>query len=300
MSVLIVGSMALDTVETATGRVENALGGAATFAGMAAALFTRVRLCGVVGEDFPPHELEALSNRGIDLAGVERAAGKTFHWSGVYSHDFTHRETLDTQLNVFEHFHPKLPDDWRDSEYVFLANIHPALQLAVLEQTKRPRLVFCDTMNLWIDSQPEQVLEVLRNVDVAFMNDEEARAICNTHHLVLAGRKLLTMGPKIVVIKKGEHGAMLFSQDDYFVAPSYPVEMLVDPTGAGDTFAGGFIGYLDQTGNHSPQNLRRALVYGSIVASFAVESFSVERLRSVTPGDIAERYDRFRRIIEYH
>lgn len=300
MSVLIVGSMALDTIETASGRAEDVVGGAATYAAIAASLFAKVRLCAIVGHDFPARELEAMEARGIDLSGVERAAGKTFRWSGVYTQDFLSRQTLDTQLNVFESFTPRLPEEYRQNEFVFLANIHPELQLTVLQQTRNPRLVLCDTMNLWIDTSRDRVLEVLKQVDVCFMNDEEARQICNTHHLVIAGKKLLTMGPKIVIIKKGEHGALLFSYDDYFVAPSYPVEIIVDPTGAGDAFAGGFIGYLSQTGNLSPQNVRRAVVYGSIVASFTVEAFSIDRLRAVTPGEMAERYDRFRRMIEYH
>ena len=292
--------MALDTIETATGRAEEVMGGAATYAAIAASLFAKVRLCAIVGADFPAREMEAMSARGIDLTGVERADGKTFRWSGVYTQNFLSRHTLDTQLNVFERFTPQLPEEYRQSEFVFLANINPELQLTVLQQTKKPRLVLCDTMNLWIDTARDRVLEVFKQVDVCFMNDEEARQICNTHHLVIAGKRLLTMGPKIVIIKKGEHGALLFSQDDYFVAPSYPVEIIVDPTGAGDAFAGGFIGYLSQTGNLSPQNVRRAIVYGSIVASFTVESFSIDRLRSVTPGEMAERYDRFRRMIEYH
>lgn len=300
MSVLIVGSMAFDDVETATGKVTQVIGGAATYAAIAASLFTRARLCAIVGRDFPAHELEFMQRHGIDVSGVEIAEGKTFRWSGIYSADFVSRKTLDTQLNVFETFQPKLSGEYRQSDYVFLANIHPDLQLSVLEQTRKPRLVLCDTMNLWIDTQPDRVREVLRRVDVALMNDEEARQLCNTHHLVQAGERLLTMGPHVAVIKKGEHGALLFSQEDYFVAPSYPVDAILDPTGAGDAFAGGFVGYLDQTDDLSPQNLRKAVIYGSIVASFAVEAFSIDRLRSITPGDITARYDEFRKMIEFH
>lgn len=293
MGVLIVGSIALDSVETPFGKVEGALGGAATYAATAASLFTDVQLVGVVGEDFPREHLEFLRGRGIDLTGVQVAQGKTFRWSGYYDFDLNTAHTRDTQLNVFEHFDPQLPEEYREAEYVFLANINPELQLRVLDQVRQPKLVLCDTMNLWIQRSKEKVLEVLRRVDVALMNDSEARQLFETPSLIRAGRRLLQAGPKVGIIKKGEHGALLFADGDFFSAPSYPLEEVLDPTGAGDSFAGGLIGFVAYTNDPSIDNLRKAIVYGSIVASFNVEDFSLNALRRVTPEDIARRYGEF-------
>jgi ribokinase len=293
LGVLIVGSIALDSVETPFGKVENALGGAATYASTAASLFTDVQLVGVVGEDFPQEHLDFLRGRGVDLKGVQVAEGKTFRWSGYYDFDLNTAHTRDTQLNVFERFDPQLPEECRDAEYVFLANINPELQLRVLDQVRQPKLVLCDTMNLWINLSKDKVLEVLSRVDVALMNDGEARQLFETPSLIRAGRRLLQAGPKVGIIKKGEHGALLFADGDFFSAPSYPLEEVLDPTGAGDSFAGGLIGFVAYTNDPSVDNLRKAIVYGSIVASFNVEDFSLNALRRITPEDIARRYEEF-------
>ncbi|HWP57280.1 MAG TPA: PfkB family carbohydrate kinase, partial [Candidatus Acidoferrales bacterium] len=244
----------------------------------------------------PPQHLEFLRSRGIDLEGLRIRPGRTFRWEGYYDFDLNQAHTLATHLNVFEHFRPELPAAYRDAAYVFLANIDPDLQLEVLEQVRQPRLTFCDTMNFWIERKRERLLEVLRRVDVVFMNDAEARELCGTFSLVRAGRALLAMGPRAVILKKGEHGAILFTRDAHFSAPSYPLEEVRDPTGAGDTFAGGFIGYLAATDDLSEPNLRRAVIYGSVLASFNVESFSLDRLRTLTHDEIRERYREFRRI----
>ncbi|NCO35501.1 MAG: sugar kinase [Armatimonadetes bacterium CG2_30_59_28] len=300
MSVLIVGSIAFDTVETPFGKVEDALGGAATYASCAASLFSNVQMVGVVGTDFPEEHLEVLRSKGIDTEGIERTEGKTFRWGGYYDFDLNQAHTRYTQLNVFENFNPIIPDSYRDPQVLFLANIHPALQLKILDQVGTPKLTLCDTMNLWIDTTRDELLRVLERVDVALMNDAEARQLCETWSLITAGKRVLEMGPRIAIIKKGEHGALMFARTSggsdslkFFAAPSYPLEELRDPTGAGDCFAGGLCGYLDYTGDFSLESFRKAIVYGSIVASYNVEDFSVERLKWVSPEDIATRYNEF-------
>jgi ribokinase len=293
LGVLIVGSIAFDSIETPFGKVEDVLGGAATYAATAASLFTDVQLVGVVGQDFPQEHLDFLRGRGVDLKGVQVAEGKTFRWSGYYDFDLNTAHTRDTQLNVFEHFDPQIPEEYRDAEYVFLANINPELQLRVLDQVRKPKLVLCDTMNLWIHLSKDKVLEVLRRVDVALMNDGEARQLFETPSLVRAGRRLLEAGPKVGIIKKGEHGALLFSKNTFFAAPSYPLEEVLDPTGAGDSFAGGLAGFVAYTNDPSVENLRKGIVYGSIVASFNVEDFSLNALRRIVPEDVARRYEEF-------
>jgi len=294
--VLIVGSVAIDSVRTPLGEREAALGGAATFSATAASFFAPVDLVGVVGEDFPEEHLAFLEGRGINLEGLQRAPGKTFHWRGYYDYDVNQAHTLATHLNVFEHFRPVIPASYRRAEYVFLANIDPELQLEVLEQVERPKLTFCDTMNFWIEGKREALLEVLKRVDVVFMNDAEARELCGTFSLVRAGRQLLDLGPRAAIVKKGEHGAVLFTREGHFSAPSYPLEEVRDPTGAGDTFAGGFIGYVAHRDDPSEPNLRRAVVHGSVLASFNVEDFSLDRLRTLTQAEIRERYREFQRI----
>jgi sugar/nucleoside kinase (ribokinase family) len=288
--VLIVGSVAYDSVRTPFGEVREALGGAASYASVAASFFAPVRLVAVVGDDFAEQHVAALAQRNIDLAGLQRAPGKTFRWSGYYEFDLNHAHTTATELNVFEEFRPALPEGYRDSPYVFLANIEPTLQLSVLDQVRRPKLVVCDTMNYWIENAKEKVLEVLARCDIALMNEAEARELCREPNLIAAGRKILNLGPGVVVIKKGEHGAIMMSHDSYFAAPGYPLEELKDPTGAGDTFAGGLVGYLARCGQTDDGTLRRAIIAGSVMASFTVEDFSLNRLLALTPEEVAERY----------
>ena len=296
--VLIAGSVALDSLETPSGTAENALGGAATYGSVAASLFAPVHLVGVVGDDFPDEHLDFLKARNIDLAGLQVIeGGKTFRWKGDYLGDLNQAVTHETQLGVFEHFEPTLPPQYRDADFVFLANINPQLQLRVLDQVRHPRLVLCDTMNLWINIAREAVWEIFKRVDIAVLNDGEARLLTEEDNLLRAGKKLLEIGPKHVIIKKGEHGALMFSPDSsLFVAPPYPIEEVVDPTGAGDSFAGALIGYLAQTDDLSIENLRRAVVYGSVVASTTVQGFSLQALRVLDMQEVERRYQSVRQI----
>ena len=289
--VLIVGSVALDSVETPAGQVDNALGGAATYGAVAASLFAPVHLVGVVGADFPAEHLEFLRGRGVDLAGLQIVPdGHTFRWKGDYNADLNQAVTHETQLGVFEHFDPILPEHYREADFVFLANIHPGLQLRVLEQVKSPRLTLCDTMNLWINLARSTVLEVFQRVNIVVLNDGEARMLTECENVISAGRALLKLGPRAVIIKKGEHGALMFSEEGIFATPSYPLEAVIDPTGAGDSFAGALIGYLAKTNDLSYANLRRAVVYGGAVASTTVQDFSLASLRKLTPSDVEERF----------
>jgi sugar/nucleoside kinase (ribokinase family) len=288
--VLIVGSVAYDSVRTPFGEANEVLGGAACYASASASFFSPVRLVGVVGDDFSYEHVAQLAHRDIDLAGLQRAPGKTFRWSGYYEFDFNQAHTISTDLNVFESFQPELPESYRDTPYVFLANIDPTLQLSVLDQVRRPKLVLCDTMNFWIEGAREKLLEVLARCDVALMNDAEARQLCGLSNLIAAARHVLDFGPGIVVIKKGEHGSLMVTRDCYFSAPGYPLEDVRDPTGAGDTFAGGLIGYLARCDDCSEEAMRRAIVAGTVMASFTVEDFSLNRLMALEPEEIAERY----------
>lgn len=294
MSILVVGSVALDTVETPFGRADDALGGSATFFAAAASLFGPVQLVGVVGSDYPTDALAFLARRGVDLSGLEQAEGESFRWSGVYSFDLNSRETLETRLGVFAEFQPKIPDAFRDAEWVFLGNIDPQLQLNVLEQVHAPKFVACDTMNLWIDIRRDALMQLLGRVDLLLVNDGEARQLSGEHNLALAARWILERGPRYLVIKKGEHGAVLFTPHSVFFAPGFPLEDVFDPTGAGDAFAGGFMGYLAQCGRTDEGDLRRAVIYGSVLGSFAVEKFSVERFRDLSADEIEERVRLFR------
>jgi sugar/nucleoside kinase (ribokinase family) len=286
---LVVGSVALDTVETHTARRDEILGGAACYACTAASFFARPRLVGVVGSDFPTAHEEFLRGRGIDLAGLERAPGRTFRWAGRYAADFNTRTTLDTQLNVFEHFSPKLPSGFAESPFVFLANIDPVLQLSVLEQVKRPRFSACDTMNFWIGGKRDALLRVLERVDMLLLNDEEARQLSGCHSLPAAARAIAALGPKVVVVKRGDAGALLFQGDGVFAAPAFPLDDVADPTGAGDSFAGGLLGYLAATSDTSPDGVRAALVAGTVLASFCVEDFSLDRFRTLDQAQIRGR-----------
>ncbi|MDB4964894.1 MAG: PfkB domain protein [Myxococcales bacterium] len=296
---VVVGSVALDSVE-ANGTVhDDVLGGSASFFSTAASYFAPVKLVAVVGEDMPEEHLQFLGKRGVDLLGLERKPGKTFRWKGRYSADLSSRESLDTQLNVFADFKPKLPDAWRDAELLFLGNIHPSLQLDVVTQVKKPRLVAMDTMNFWIGGEPQALARVLERVDLIVINDEEARELSHEHNLPKAARAIRAMGPKTVIVKRGESGALLFHEHGVFAAPAYPLERVVDPTGAGDTFAGGFMGYLARVRDVGPQAVRRAMFYGSVMASFCVEDYSLDRLRTLTDGEIEGRYRAFRDLTHF-
>ena len=299
MSLLVVGSVALDSVETPFGRADNAIGGSGNFFAASASHFAPVRLVGVVGDDYPMDKLAPLQERGVDLSGVERASGTSFRWRGRYTHDLNSAETLETHLGVFSHFRPKIPAAFRSAPFVFLANIDPRLQLDVLQQVDRPRLVACDTMNFWIESRRPELLELLGHVDLVTLNDGEARQLSDKYNLVQAARWIMERGPKMVIIKKGEHGAFMFNEREVFFAPAYPLESVFDPTGAGDSFAGGFMGYLARSGDLSRASLRRAVVHGCVMGSFAVERFSVERLLTIGAGDIQERLQQFRDLVSF-
>lgn len=300
MSVTVVGSVALDTVETPMGKNIDGLGGAATFFSLAACHFTQVHLVGVVGEDFPDRHVRLLREKGIELDGLEQAAGRTFRWTGRYHDDVNERDTLDTQLNVFEQFHPKLPEAARNAEFLFLGNIHPALQLEVLEQAK-PAFVGLDTMNLWIDITLDALKEVLKRVDVLIINDSEAKQLTGELNLRRAADHIRTLGPSVVVIKKGEHGCMLFGaeHDQLFSIPALPLETVADPTGAGDTFAGGFMGRLAFENATDFDALKRAVVYGSVLASFTCEAFGPDRLIEVTADEIEARFHAFQALTAF-
>jgi sugar/nucleoside kinase (ribokinase family) len=299
MSLLVVGSIALDSVETPFGRREDVLGGSATYFSTAASYFGPVRLVATVGEDFPAAHVDFLASRGVDLAGLERRGGRTFRWKGRYEFDLETAHTLDTQLNVFADFRPALPASYRGSEYVFLGNIDPDLQRQVLDQVTAPRFVACDTMNFWIASKRESLLETLKRVDMLFVNDAEARQLAGEHNVVRAARRILGFGPRGVVVKRGEHGALLFWGDHVFAASAYPLASVFDPTGAGDTFAGGFMGYLARAGREELPVMRRAMVLGSVLASFVVEQFSLERLKTLRHDEIRMRYGEFRHLSHF-
>jgi sugar/nucleoside kinase (ribokinase family) len=296
---LVVGSVALDSVETLKERRDEILGGAASYFSAAASFFSPVRLVGVVGTDFPPQHEALLAGFGVDLAGLERQEGRTFRWTGRYSADFNQRTTLDTQLNVFESFRPKLPPAWSDSPFVFLANIEPDLQREVLEQVQKPRFVACDTMNFWIEGRRNALGRVLEKVDMLLLNDEEARLLSRHDNLPAAARAIRELGPRAVVIKRGDAGALLFHEAGVFAAPAFPIETVVDPTGAGDSFAGGFMGWLAHHGNLTPTGIRSALIVGSVLASFCCEEFGLDRFRTLTLADIRERFAAFADLVHF-
>ncbi|HET9947959.1 MAG TPA: PfkB family carbohydrate kinase [Longimicrobiales bacterium] len=299
MSILCVGSVALDSIETPFGRAERVLGGSAVYFSAAASLFGHVQVVGVVGEDYPHEELRFLERRGVDLSGIERRAGESFFWSGRYHFDLNTRDTLETRLGVFADFEPKIPEAFRDARYVFLGNIDPVLQHDVLDQVEAPEVVACDTMNYWITSSRESLIELLGRVRIFIVNDEEVRQLADEPNLVKAARWVQERGPEIVVVKKGEHGAMLFADGWLFFVPGFPLEEVFDPTGAGDAFAGGFMGQLARAGSLDPHDLRRAMVYGSVLGSYAVEKFSVRRLVDLPPADIERRVVQFRELTAF-
>lgn len=292
MSLLVIGTLAYDGIETPYARRENVLGGSAVYFSVSAANFGPVRLVGVIGGDFAARDLELLASRRIDLDGVEKVeSGRTFRWSGRYEADWNTRSTLQTQLNVFEHFDPKVPESYRDSRYVFLANAEPKVQLRALDQCEEPAFVVADTMNLWIDTTREALLEVLRRVDGVVLNDEEARMLTGERSLIRAATKVRELGPRYVILKKGEHGAFLVGSDVRFALPAYPVEEVVDPTGAGDSFAGGFMGFLAAADCVEPATLRRAMLYGTVTASFCVQGFGVEALQARRRAQVESRFN---------
>lgn len=302
MAVLIVGSIALDDVKTPVEERFDLLGGSASYASVAAGYFSPVNLVAIVGEDFPADHWNFLQKRGINLEGVQRAPGKTFRWSGEYMWDMNTRETRSVALNVFETFSPTLPDHFKSSDYVLLANIAPDLQLQVLEQMEKPKFVIADTMDLWINIAQPALLNLLKRVDMLILNDSEARELTKETSLIKAGRKIQALGPRIVAVKKGEHGCLLFGENgDFFSCPAYPLEDIHDPTGAGDTFAGGLTGYLASRGNHnvSFKALKTAVVVGSVLASYNVEAFSLERMRSVEQKDILSRFAQFQDLAHF-
>ena len=299
---VIVGTVAFDAIETPFGKTDKILGGAATYIGLSASNFNvDSAAVSVVGGDFPQEYLNLLKDRNVDIEGIEIVKeGKTFFWSGKYHNDMNSRDTLVTELNVLEHFNPIVPENYKDAEVVMLGNLHPAVQQSVLNQmSKKPKLAILDTMNFWMDIALDDLMSVIKNVDVITINDEEARQLSGEYSLVVAARKIHEMGPKYVVIKKGEHGALLFHNDNVFYAPALPLEEVFDPTGAGDTFAGGFAGYLAKTGDYSFENMKTAVIYGSTLASFCVEKFGTERMQNLTDGDIYKRLDQFKSLTQF-
>jgi sugar/nucleoside kinase (ribokinase family) len=298
-NILVVGSVALDTIRTPFGTIEDGLGGSASYFSLAAVHFAPVAVVAVVGEDFPGIHRDVFQRRGVDLSGLETARGRTFRWSGEYGPELGHAHTLETQLNVFSTFHPKLDARHQQTPFVFLANIDPELQLEVLSQMRSPRLVVSDTMNYWIARKPDRVIDVLRRVDVALLNEEEARALAGETQLVRAAGRLIEQGARAVIVKKGEHGALYRSRDELFITPAYPVSGLCDPTGAGDSFAGGFIGFLAAAGKIDGAALRQALACGAAMASLAIEAFSPERLVAASHDEIRQRVGALHEMVHF-
>ena len=293
MSMLIVGTVATDDIVTPFAAVEGVLGGSAVYAATAGSLYAPVQIVGVIGADFPSEYMAYLKERQFDLEGLETQSGKTFHWAGKYHDDMNTRDTLATDLNVLATFNPTLPAAYRNTPYVFLANVDPTVQLQALDQMEQPALTVLDTMNYWIETQRDALTAVMRRADLIMVNDEELRQYTGEHSLLRAAREMLALGPRALIVKKGEHGAALVTPDGYYYAPAYPLEDVVDPTGAGDSFAGGFLGYIAKHGKATARDLHRALIHGSVVASYTVEDFSINRLQDVTPEDIHRRYREF-------
>ena len=298
-SILVVGSVAFDSVKTPFGEAEDVLGGSATYFSVAASFFSPVRVVAVVGSDFGDEHAATFKRHNIDTAGLVRAEGRTFRWKGEYGFDLNEAHTLDTQLNVFETFKPEIPDSYRDSKYVFLGNIDPELQLQVLEQIEEPRVVACDTMNFWIDGKMDALKRTLGRVDILVINDGETRMLAGEANLVRAANKIRTMGPRILIVKRGEYGVLMFNEHSIFGAPAFPLEEVSDPTGAGDSFAGGFMGHLARSGDLSPANFRRAMVFGATTGAFAVERFSVQRFREIDFAEITERARSFTDLVHF-
>jgi len=302
MNLLVVGTVAFDAIETPFGKTDKIIGGAATYICLSSSFFTnKLNLVSVVGEDFPKDAIKMLQNKSVNTNGLQIKKGeKTFFWSGKYHNDMNSRDTLDTQLNVLENFNPVVPADFKDSEFLMLGNLMPSIQKKVLDQMKkRPKLIVLDTMNYWMDHFMEDLKESLKEVDVLTINDEEARQLAQEHSLVKAAKIILSMGPKYLIIKKGEHGALLFNNQEIFFAPALPLEDVFDPTGAGDSFAGGFIGYLAKTNDTSFENMKRAVIHGSAMASFCVEKFGTQRLTEISQADIDARINDFTNLVKF-
>ncbi|MCC7437848.1 MAG: sugar kinase [Armatimonadetes bacterium] len=301
MNLCVIGTLAYDSIETPFGRADDALGGSATYIATSASYFTQpIGVVGIVGDDFSDEALQFLRSRGVDTSGVViKEGGKTFRWSGRYHYDLNQRDTLDTQLNVLLDFDPVIPEALRDAEFVCLGNFDPVLQSKVLDQMRAPKFVVCDTMNFWIEGALEEVKKLLARVDCLIINDSEARLLSHHPNLIRSARIIMEMGPRVLIIKKGEHGALLFIENEMFSAPAYPLEELYDPTGAGDTFAGGFIGYLARTGTVTETTLRRAVIYGSAMASFCVQQFSLDAMKNLSAEEIQQRAAAFRTIAQF-
>ncbi len=299
MSILVIGSVALDTIKTPLGKAERILGGSAIYFSASAINFVPVNIVATVGEDFPKKHIKFLQNKGINTQGLSIENGKTFHWEGEYGWDFSNPKTIRTDLNVFANFNPKIPKSYQSSKYIFLANIDPEIQIRVLEQVKNPKLIACDTMNYWIENKRKELLKLFKKIDILTINESESRELTNQKNLIKAAKDILRLGPKIVVIKKGEHGVLLFTKTHRFTAPAYLMETVSDPTGAGDTFAGGFIGYLAKTKRINQNSLRRASIYGTIMATFAVEDFSLGKLGKISTIDIEKRIKQFKRLTSF-
>jgi len=317
MSLLVVGTVALDTVKTPFGEVEEVLGGSATYFSIAASYFTEVRLVTVVGEDFPQEHIQLLGRHGVDLKGLQQEKGRTFRWKGQYDYNLNEARTLDTQLNVLQSFKPQIPEEYKKVDYVFLANIDPDLQREVLHQIERPKLVACDTMNFWIQNKPDALKRTLKEVDILIINDGETRQLAQEPNIVKAARKILALGPNTLIIKRGEYGVLMFKRrgrgeefssrapglplphSSVFAAPAYPLEFVFDPTGAGDSFAGGFMGYLSKVDRIDEQTIRQAIVFGSTVASFNVEDFSLRRLDKLTNEELLARFREFKALVDF-
>ncbi len=299
MSILVVGSVALDTIKTPLGRVKEVLGGSAVYFSASAVNFAPVSLVAVVGKDFPEKHIDLMKRCGIDIDGLIQKPGKTFRWEGEYGWDFSDAKTIATYLNVFSQFEPKIPKDYINSKHIFLANIDPKIQERLLTQVKKPKLVACDTMNFWIEKKRKDLLRLIGKVDIFLLNESEARALTTETNLIKAGKEILKLGPKVVIIKKGEHGVLLFTEKTIFVTPAFLLETVFDPTGAGDTFAGGFMGYLAKAKRYNQGVLKEAIIYGTIMATFAVEDFSLRKLATVTDKDIKNRLKEFKKFTVY-
>jgi sugar/nucleoside kinase (ribokinase family) len=300
MSLVIVGSVAFDTIETPWERKEKIVGGSCTFCSLAASYFTRPKIVAAVGEDFPQETIDFFKERNIDVQGLNIVpGGKTFHWQGRYGFDPNQRETLRTDLNVFENFKPEIPPSYKKADILFLANIDPDLQENIFLQVEKPKLTAMDTIGLWIESKPESLRRVLENVDIYFANDEEIRMLTGERNIIKAGKKIITQGPSLVVVKKGEHGALVFGRNLLFGIMAHPCEDVIDPTGAGDSFAGGFLGYLDKVRSFSKTEIRRAAVYGSVMASFTIEDFGIDRFRTLKPREIRARFEHFKKLVSF-
>jgi sugar/nucleoside kinase (ribokinase family) len=299
MSILIVGSIAFDSIKTPFGEVQEVLGGSAVYSSISASFFSPVKIVGVVGEDFSEEYFKLLEKYSIDTSAIERKPGRTFRWSGEYEYDINCVHTLDLQLNVFSDFHPKIPEKFKNTPYIFLANIDPELQLEVLNQIERKKLVIADTRDHWIETKNRDVWKVIRNVDGLVINESETRQLANDSNLIKSVKKILKEGLKFIIVKKGEHGALVFDEKNMFFAPGYPLEDVKDPTGAGDCFAGGFLGYIAYTGDFSFENLRRAVIYGSVIASYNVEGFGLERLLKLKEDEIFKRFNEFKNLTHF-